>query len=63
MMNNRPGVRTSEFWVMAITMVLGALVEVFGLKLNVTETAMTFGPPMAYVISRGLAKMRTPSDG
>ena len=59
---NGPGVRTSEFWVMAITMVLGALVEMTGMKLNVTEAAMTFGPPMAYIISRGIAKMRTPSN-
>ncbi len=56
-MNNRPGVRTSEFWVMAITLSLGGLVEVLGLKLNVTEAAMTFGPAMAYIVSRGLAKM------
>ena len=54
---NRPGIRTSEFWVMAITMVLGAIVEITGMKLNVTEAAMTFGPPMAYVVSRGIAKI------
>ena len=56
-MENRPGIKTSEFWVMAITMILGALVEITGMKMNVTEAAMTFGPPMAYVVSRGLAKM------
>ncbi|KKL48877.1 hypothetical protein LCGC14_2321110 [marine sediment metagenome] len=56
-MNNRPGVRTSEFWVMAIAMVLGGIVELTGMKMNVTEAAMTFGPAMAYVVSRGIAKM------
>lgn len=63
MKNNRPGVRTSEFWVLIITMVLGAVVEVSGFKLDVAAAAVTFGPPMAYIVSRGLAKIKTPSDG
>jgi len=60
---NRPGIRTSEFWVTVITMVLGGIVEVTGMDLNVTAAAMTFGPPIAYVVSRGLAKIKTPTDG
>lgn len=62
-MNNRPGIKTSEFWVMAITMLLVLATEVFGIKLNITEAAMTFGPPVAYIVSRGMAKIKTPSDG
>jgi len=57
-MNNRPGIRTSEFWVMAITLVLGGIVEVSGINLNVTEAAMTFGTPIAYIVSRGLSKIK-----
>ena len=59
-MENRPGIKTSEFWVMAITMMLGAVVELTGMKINVMEAAMTLGPPMAYIVSRGIAKMKTP---
>lgn len=60
---NKPGIRTSEFWVMVISAVIGVVVELTDVKLDVTEVAMTFGPAMAYVVSRGLAKIKTPSDG
>ena len=53
----RPGVKTSEFWVAAIAMGLGAIMEIFDVKIDANLAATTFGPPVAYVISRGLAKM------
>ncbi len=59
-MNNKPGIRTSEFWVMVIAAVLGVVVEMTGVELNVTEAAITFGTPIAYIVSRGLAKIKTP---
>jgi len=53
----RPGVRTSEFWVAAIAMGLGGLMEITGIDIDPNMIAGIFGPPVAYIIARGLAKM------
>ena len=55
-MENRPGIKTSEFWVTAIAMVLGALAELTDMKIDATTASMTFGPAAAYIVSRGMAK-------
>jgi len=59
-MNNRPGVRTSEFWVMVVSAVAGVIIELTDIKLDVAELSMIFGPAMAYTVSRGMAKIKTP---
>ena len=59
---NRPGVRTSEFWVTMLAMLVGAVNEIFGVGLDAEQLAMVWGPAAAYVASRGLAKMKTPQD-
>ena len=56
-MLNRPGVKTSEFWVTIIAMVLGAIMEITGIDIDPEMIAMTFGPAAAYVVSRGISKV------
>ena len=58
---NRPGVNTSKFWVIAISMAASLLNAIFELGIDGEELAAVFGLPAAYVISRGLAKIKTPS--
>jgi hypothetical protein len=60
-MKNNPGIKTSEFWIIAIVMVLGAINELSGSKINVTEAAGVWGPAAAYAIARGLAKIKAPA--
>lgn len=62
-MQNRPGVKTSEFWVTVIAMASGALMEVFDIKVDPEVLAATFGPAAAFVVSRGISKIKTPGDG
>lgn len=52
----RPGVKTSEFWVTMIAMGLGAIMEIFDVKIDAELAATTFGPAAAYVVSRGISK-------
>lgn len=59
---NRKGVKTSEFWITMIAMMVGALNEILGTGLNAEQLAMVWGPAAAYVASRGLAKMKTPAE-
>ena len=59
---NRPGIRTSEFWITIIGMAFAAILEVSGVDLDGETIAAVFGPAMAYVVSRGLSKIKTPSD-
>ncbi len=59
---NRPGVNTSEFWVVIISMVVALMNAIFELGIDGEELAVVFGLPASYVFSRGLAKMKTPSD-
>lgn len=59
---NRPGIRTSEFWITLVAMIFAAVNELFGTGIDGEEFAMIFGPAAAYVVSRGLAKIKTPSE-
>ena len=43
-------------------MLLAALNEMFGLGIDGEQFAITFGPVAAYVVSRGIAKVKTPSE-
>lgn len=52
----KAGPQTSEFWVTMITMIGALAMEAFGLDMSVEEMGMVFGPAMAYIVSRGLAK-------
>jgi len=54
---NRPGIKTSEFWVVVVSAVSTMLVNVFGMELDPETLAMVWGPAAAYVVSRGLAKL------
>ncbi len=59
----RPGVKTSEFWVAVIAMGLGAVMEITGIDIDPSMIAGIFGPPAAYIVARGLAKMgRVPGE-
>ncbi len=59
---NRRGLQTSEFWVTALTTLFAILNGILDLGINGEEMAAIFGAPVAFVVSRGLAKIRTPSD-
>ncbi len=54
---NKPGIKTSEFWVIVVSAVSTMLMNVFGLDLDPEALAMVWGPAAAYVVSRGLAKV------
>lgn len=58
----KPGIRTSEFWVMVIGAVATLAAELSGMEINTEELAMIWGPAMAYIVSRGLAKVKAPND-
>ncbi len=54
----KAGIRTSEFWVAIVAAILMEVnQQVSEFSLEPTETAVVWGPAIAYVISRGLAKM------
>ena len=52
----KSGVKTSEFWVAMIAMVVALVNETVGLGIEGEELAAVFGPPVAYIFSRGMAK-------
>lgn len=49
------GVKSSEFWVAVVTMLLCAFLIYTG-KLSLQEAIAFAGIPSAYILSRGLAK-------
>ena len=55
-MENKPGVKTSEFWVAAILSGGTLLSEMFGMDLNTADFAIVFAPAIAYIMARGMAK-------
>ncbi len=58
----KPGIRTSEFWIMVIGAIATLVAEMSGMEIDAEDLAMIWGPAMAYIVSRGLAKMKTPPD-
>lgn len=58
MSSDKPGVRTSEFWVMVIYAVFTEVQKFTGMEVNIENMALTWGPAMAYIVSRGIAKMK-----
>ncbi len=54
----KTGIRTSEFWVAVISGILMEINAQTNGGIDVKETAMIWGPAAAYIISRGLAKMK-----
>ena len=57
----KPGIRTSESWIALVTMVVGGINEAFGRPVLDLEGWVIFAPGVAYVVSRGLAKMNAPA--
>ncbi len=55
-MNDKPGIKTSEFWVAAILSGGTLLTQVFGMDLDVTAFAVVFAPAITYIVARGMAK-------
>lgn len=51
------GVKTSEFWVMVIAAVLTEVNALTNGGISVQEAAAVWGPAVAYIASRGLAKL------
>ncbi len=58
----KPGIRTSEFWIMVVGAVAALVAEMSGMEIDAQGVAMIWGPAAAYIVSRGLAKMKTPED-
>lgn len=60
---NKPGYKTTEFWLVAIPGAITTVLQLIG------QSGLTLpgwaGPAMAaaYAVARGLAKMQTPSEG
>ncbi len=55
-MENKPGVKTSEFWVAVILSGGTFMSQVMGMDLDTTAFAAVFAPAIAYIAARGMAK-------
>ena len=53
------GMRSSEFWVTIITVAVNFANQVFGWGIAAEDMALALGPAMAYIVSRGLAKLKS----
>ncbi len=52
----KPGPTTSEFWVTMVAMLAAIGAKISGVDMAGEEVAAIWGPPAAYIFSRGLAK-------
>lgn len=57
---NKPGIKTSEFWIGTLTApivaVLVAALTEFGVNITTETIALLVGPAIAYIFSRGWVK-------
>ena len=55
-MDTKPGVKTSEFWLVLATAVCGFLAKKFGVELDPLTVIAVVTPVVGYVLQRGWVK-------